>query len=58
MHESRSFLSSLLDDMCVRERLFKTPLNEPLTSLDLLLFALQLVNGMWLAIDAVVRGCG
>ena len=56
--ESRPFLSSLLDDMRVRERPFKTPLNEPLTSLDLLLFALQLVNGMQFLTDAGVRGCG
>ena len=44
--ENRQFLSSLLDDYKVRSRPFLAPLNEEFSDIDLLLFALQIANGM------------
>ena len=44
--ENRQFLSGLLDDYRVRQRPFEAPLNAQLTDVDLLLFALQIANGM------------
>lgn len=44
--ENRPFLSRLLDDYRVRQRPFCAPLNAHFTDVDLLLFALQIANGL------------
>lgn len=44
--EDRLYLSNLLDDWNVRSRPFKAALNVGLSELDLLLFAVQIANGM------------
>ena len=43
---SRKVLSPLLNDFDIRSRPFMAPLNEKLSHLDTLLFALQLADGM------------
>jgi hypothetical protein len=44
--ENRPFLSRLLDDYHVRRQPFTATLNACLTDVDLLLFSLQIANGL------------
>ena len=51
---SRQSLSPLLSDDLIRKRPFHQPLNEPLSDIDQLLFALQISRGMQFLTDTGV----
>lgn len=53
--ENRQFLSRLLDDYRVRQRPFAATLDADFTDVDLLLFALQVANGMQFLVESGVN---